>query len=432
MPIIESMIPWTEKIYDMTDEEIEEYKSAFKEEYHENDKEKKHTREVIDVFYMEYHYYQVRRTWKWVEEQYALSGDKSAIKREILLQRLRGSTDSPIAPDDIEYLISHMQRSETEILIQKKWLFKIYQHGVQSKDFIGNQLLLDPNIPYLVGIDPASGGGGDNFAITIVNPYNLKIAAEFKNPYISGPNAVRMLIDLVQTYIPKAVLIIEKNSMGVYLIQLLAESSIRDNMYWSEASADKQLEETTEENEDDHKLKEMSMQWKKYGTYLTGKVRKAMIELLLQHVNMCKDLLCTEYLVNDLCKLVRTSTGRIEADKGEHDDCIFSYLHTIYVYYYGDNLEAFGINREEHPVFGAVEEIEQQEEVVNEEDNSYESTVIQAAIMNEMRDKELSDHLSFITSNSSNKNRNDGYNVYDNTVEISSVFFDQMNAVDYY
>ena len=54
MPIIESMIPWTEKIYDMTEEEIKEYKSVFKEEYHNS--EKQHTREVIDVFYMEYQF----------------------------------------------------------------------------------------------------------------------------------------------------------------------------------------------------------------------------------------------------------------------------------------------------------------------------------------------------------------------------------------
>ena len=231
MPIIESMIPWTEKIYDMTDEEVQAYKDAFKEEYHENDKEKKHTREVIDVFYMEYHYYQVRRTWKWVQEQFALSGDKSAIKREILLQRLRGSTDSPISPDDIEYLISNMKRSEHELLIQHKWVFKLYSHGIQKRDVFGNISEFDKEIPYLVGIDPAGGGGGDNFAITIVNPYNLLIAAEFRNPYISGPNAVKMLIELVHNHIPKAVLIPEKNSMGIYLIQLLAESSIRDNLY---------------------------------------------------------------------------------------------------------------------------------------------------------------------------------------------------------
>ena len=434
MPIIESMIPWTEKIYDMTDEEVQAYKDAFKEEYHENDKEKKHTREVIDVFYMEYQYYQVRRTWKWVQEQFALSGDKSAIKREILLQRLRGSTDSPISPDDIEYLISNMKRSEHELLIQHKWVFKLYSHGIQKRDVFGNISEFDKEIPYLVGIDPAGGGGGDNFAITIVNPYNLLIAAEFRNPYISGPNAVKMLIELVHNHIPKAVLIPEKNSMGIYLIQLLAESSIRDNLYWSEASADKQLEENTEETDHDRELREASRQWKKYGTYLTAKVRKTMIELLMQHVNMCKQILCTEYLVNDLCKLVRTSTGRIEADKGEHDDSLFSYLHTLYVYYHGDNLALFGINRTEHPIFGPIETSDTPEQTEsnndNDENKSYEQMVIEANYRENLKEQQLVSALPFVIPSSKTIKADNGYNTYDNTVSINSSFFDQLNGND--
>ena len=47
-----------------------------------------------------------------------------------------------------------------------------------------------------------------------------------------------------------------------------------------------------------------------------------MFELLFQYVAACKDLLCTEYLVNDLCQLIRTSTGRFEAVAGGHDDSL--------------------------------------------------------------------------------------------------------------
>lgn len=431
LPIIQSMIPWTEKIYDMTPEEILAYKNTFREEYHETCKERKQSREVIDVFYIEYQYYQVRKDWNWVLAQYALSGDKTAIKREILLQRLRGSTDSPIDPDDIEYLISNMRHADKEIMLQRKWIFKLYSHGIDRKDIYGNTYDLDPELPYLIGVDPASGGGGDNFAVTILNPYNLQIAAEFKNPYISGPDAVKMLIELIQDYIPKAVLIIEKNSMGVYLIQTIAESSIRENLYWSEASADKQLEEAAEDNEDSRTLREISKQWKKYGTYLTSKVRKSMIELLMQHINMCKQILCTEYLVNDLCNLVRTSTSRIEASKGAHDDSLFSYLHTIYVYYYGDNLQSFGITRSDHPLFGPIEDeitTEQEAEEVDNDHPSYEQIAIAAINQERIKEQQLVDHLSFVKPSSPLVRKQDGHNSYDNTVSISSAFFDQING----
>lgn len=426
-PIIKSMIPWTEKIYDMTDKEIMDYKSAFREDYHNS--EEKHTREVVDIFYIEYQYYQLRKDYNWVMEQYKLSGDKMAIRREILMQRLRGSTESPIDPEDIEYLISNMKKSDRDIIIDGKWRFRLYNHGQGYQ--LGMPKNFDENIPYLVGIDPASGGGGDNFSITIINPYNLQIAAEFKSPYITGPAAVRMLISLVENYIPNAVLIPEKNSMGVYLIQMLCETSIKQNLYWSESR--RQLEDMVEESAADYELKKLSVEQKKYGHW-TGKNRNAMFELLFLHIAECKQILNTEYLVDDICKLVRTSTGRIEAGKGEHDDSVMSYLIAIYTYYTGDNLEHFGITKQENPVIGPIE-IEKDE---NKSDNNfdgffstesvnYDQCVIDDNIRVENEIKELVDKFDFVHSDIYSSKKITNENKHNETVSINPYFFDMMN-----
>ena len=432
LPIIQSMIPWTEKIYDMTPQQIAEYKSAFHDEYHNS--EEKRTREVVDIFYMEYQYFQVRKTYDWVLDQYKLSGDKMAIRREILLQRLRGSNASPFEPEDIEYLISNMIKSTKELLICGKWLYRLYDHDAGYK--FGKPVDFDENIPYLVGIDPASGGGGDNFSVTIVNPYNLRIAAEFKSPYISGPNAVKMIIELVNNHIPKAVLIPEKNSMGIYLIQMLLETSIRDNLYWSESA--RQLEEMVEETDEDYELKSMAIKYKKYGTYLSKKVRDAMFELLFQHVDGHKELLNTEYLVDDMCKLIKTSTGKIQADQGEHDDCVMSYLHAIYIYYTGDNLLHFGIDKEAHPIQGAVSstiESDTDEKLMEKnvmsgffspEDNSYDSIVMQDAARVEGEIKDLVNSLSFVHDGVYSRIRDNSLMSNEN-VSISPGFFDSIN-----
>lgn len=436
LPIIQSMIPWTERIYDMTEEEILTYKSAFKEDYHNS--EQKHTREVIDVFYIEYQYYQVRKTYQWVLEQFALSGDKMAIRREILLQRLRGSNNSPVSPEDIEFLISNMRKSDRDLLINGKWRFRLYDHGAGFQ--YGRPKDLDENIPYIVGIDPSGGGGGDNFAVTILNPYNLQIAAEFKSPYISGTAAVKMLVELVENHIPKAVLIPEKNSMGIYLIQMICEeTAIKNNLYWSESA--RQLEELVEEDADDYELKKLSIQYKKYGTYLTSKVRNAMLELLFRHIAECKEILNTEYLVDDICKLVRKSTGRIEAVQGEHDDSLFSYLHAIYIYYTGDNLEHFGIVKSAHPILGHIEE--DAEKKIAEKENmgaffstenvSYDDMVMDDAARVEDQIKEMVDKLSFIHDDVySNQNTSNKQNPYDNTVSLSAHFFDEVNGFSMY
>ena len=431
LPIIQSMIPWTEKIYDMTEEQIKEYKSAFREDYHSS--EEKKTREVIDVYYIEYQYFQLRKDYNWVLDQFALSGDKMAIRREILLQRLRGSNNSAISAEDIEYLISNMKKSTNDLLICGKWLYKLYEHGAGYQ--FGRPKDLDENIPYLVGIDPAGGGGGDNFSVYIINPFNLKIAAEFKSPYISGPNAVRMLIELVHEYIPKAVLIPEKNSMGIYLIQMLLETDIRDNLYWSRKA--QELEELTSED-GTQELKSLSEQYRKYGTFLSKKVRDAMFELLFQHVDVCKDILTTEYLVDDLCKLIKTSTGRIEADKGEHDDCVMAYLHAIYIYYTGDNLETFGIIKGDNPLYGPIQLPEeppaggitsQEIALVNsggKEVVSYDAEVMDASARMESQIRTLCDTLSFMNDPVYSKEDRD-FNPSD-TVDLGSWFFDDING----
>ena len=77
--------------YDTMNEAIKEYL----EEYKNADTQIEVRSRAAGPKHLEYQYYQVRKDYKWVQEQYALSGDKSAIRREILLQRIRGSNRSP-------------------------------------------------------------------------------------------------------------------------------------------------------------------------------------------------------------------------------------------------------------------------------------------------------------------------------------------------
>ena len=433
LPIIESMIPWTEKIYDMNKDQLKEYMSVYHEQYH-SDENVKREREVVEVFYIEYQYYQVRKTYDWVMEQYKLSGDKFAIRREILLQRLRGSTDSPFDPEDLEFLITHINKSDRDLIINNKWRFRLYDHGQRR---IMNQLMeLDDKIPYIVGIDPAGGGGGDFTAITILNPYNLQIAAEFRSPYISGTDLCKALVTLVTDYIPMAVLIPEKNSMGIYLIQMIVENtSIAENLYWSESI--RQLEEMTEESEEDYQLKMAAARWKKYGTYTSKKVRDAMFELLFKHVAECKQILNTEYLVDDMCKLVRTSTGKIQALKGKHDDSVMSYLHAIYLYYTGDNLEIFGIIKSDHPILGPVE-VDAENRLIDKdhmsrffstENVTYESIVVQDSIRVEEEIKYLVSVNPNVHDEVYSKIRDSQKDdPFDDTVNISPYFFSMING----
>lgn len=433
MPVIRSMIPWTEKIYDMSEKEIEDYIHTFEEQYYTNEETKKDNRDVSRIFYIEYQYYQLRKSHEWVEEQLKLTGDRMAVRREILMQRLRGSTESPIEAEDLEYLIQHMQKGVNDILLNKKWRMLTYPHGIgQRTNYIapGVRNPFDERIPYIVSIDPAGGGGGDNTSITVINPRNLKVAAEFKSPYISGTELIRVLIDLITNYIPKGILFPEKNSMGIYLIHGLCETSIKKNLYWSQSA--KELEDATEDDGPDSELKRLSIQYKKYGIYTSAKKRNAMFEILFRHINEYKEIINTEYLVDDICKLIRTSTGKIEAVKGEHDDCVMSYLIGCYLFYYGDNLKYFGIDNSVHPIVGVLDESLEKLEEQHYIDTAAMLSPKKPTWDDMVRDSgiEVDQMIKYAVTRESGLYKSSNFqNGFDQNedVDIPASFFDQMN-----
>jgi len=434
LPIIKSMIPWSEKVYDMTEEQLAEYKSAYMQEFHETS-EFKDTREVIDVFYMEYQYYQLRKNYQWVLDQYKSSGDKMAIRREILMQRLRGSNQSPFPPEDIEYLVSHMQKSTNDIIINNKWRFLLYPHRETTRyDF---SQPFDPKIPYMIGIDP-SAMGGDYFAFTIVNPYNLKIAAEFRHKYISGPRAVELIVTLIEDYMPNACFIIERNSIGKIIIQMVCEQTpYANHLYWNKSA--NVMDDAASENVSEGLEDVFYDKYKKYGNYLTGGTngtRKAMMDMLLQMVAEHKELLNTEYLVDDICKLVKiqtTSGTRIEALKGEHDDSVFSWMHVMYTYNVGDNLSAFGIVKNRDFSLSISEEYSEAPHptfepggIFQEREKTWDEEVMTDAIRQENDIKELVDRFSFVHDSVYKRTPDDP--LKEELVNINPTFFDQING----
>lgn len=204
---------------------------------------------------------------------------------------------------------------------------------------------LKRNIPYLVGIDCSTGTVSDNNAITVLNPYTLKPVAEFKCPYIGETDYEKLIEALVIDFIPRAIVIIERNSVGDGIIDhLLNNSKISDRLYFDkdrDLVATKMREAESVESMLTAKAKMKTY----YGVYTSGSSRETMFNILSRHVTERKDDFVTKNIIEDLTGLVRTSSGKIEAKPGGHDDSIMSYLMALYVYYHGNNLAAFGFYR---------------------------------------------------------------------------------------
>lgn len=310
--ILSKTYKWSEKFYDMPIEQV---------------------KDIIDtnaengIIYIEYSYKQLGLDEKWFRKLCkVVNNDAVAIKREILLQRIRGSKDSPFDEDDMMAIQEIRPNKIEEFYINDLYRVDVYKKI--RKDF-----------PYIIGVDCATGGGGDNTAVTVVNPYTLQTDAEFKNAYMSAPDVKRFLYVLVKKYMPNALLCIERNSIGSAVIDELALSSINRNLFYNQT---KELVNGADSKVKNGSVVQEAEKRRMRGVYTGPNSRKLMIALLFETVIENKDRLTSEFVINDILKLV-SKNGKVQAGAGEHDDSIMSYLIALYVYTYAKNLGRWGI-----------------------------------------------------------------------------------------
>lgn len=316
--ILDKTAKWTEKIYDMDREQYDQYIAS-------------HGMDCNKILYIEYSYIQIGKTDKWLQDISAEIGDPLTVRREILLQRLHGSSNSPFAQEDIEYIVQMEQKPIDELWLLDYFKFDIYKR-------------LEKQVPYMIGVDCSSGTGGDNNAITILDPRTVQPVAEFESSYI-GETAYENLIKALMKIIPRSCIIIERNSMGDAIIDHFLHSSLAGRLYFDKAK--NLIEDEIKSSETvESMLKKQSVIKTYYGVYTNVKSRDAMMQILARHVNEYKEKFVTHNITRDISRLVRKTNGRIEAGPGFHDDSVMSYLIALYVYYHGNNLAMFGISRE--------------------------------------------------------------------------------------
>jgi hypothetical protein len=310
--ILDKTCRWTERFYDLGPQKAKEIISA---------------NAANNIVYIEYSYKQLGLGEDWFRKLCSLvNGDPTAIRRELLLQRIRGSKDSPFSEED---LMAIQEIKPT--VIEEHYIMDIYQLNVYKQ--------LNPKVPYLVGVDVATGVNNDSTAVSVVNPYTLQVDAEFRSPVMGYPDLKRFLYQMVKKYVPNAVLCIEKNHGGDAVIQDLRETVLNRNIYHSMSK--ELIDDNNAKINKGHIEREVERR-RNYGVFTGTKSRALMIDLLFLTVQENKDRLTSHFVIDDILKLVRKN-GKVQAAVGEHDDSIMSYLIALYVYTYGKNLNRWGI-----------------------------------------------------------------------------------------
>ncbi|MDE6491765.1 MAG: hypothetical protein K2L37_01280, partial [Lactobacillus sp.] len=157
--IIDKCVNWNEAMYDMTQEEMEAFASAGNSN---------------SIVYIEFMYYQIGLDKEWLKAIRKKYTKELVFKREVLLQRLHGSTLSPYDQEDMDAIAELVHKPIKVILLREFYQFKVYEEWYTS-------------IPYIVGVDCSTGTNNDFNAITIINPYNERVVGEFECSFIGEP-----------------------------------------------------------------------------------------------------------------------------------------------------------------------------------------------------------------------------------------------------
>ena len=315
LTIIENTCKFSETFYDKPIEDVYEYIE---------------TNSVNRIVYIEYQYQQLGKDEAWFNKVCAyLNGDKLKIQREIFLRRMHGSSQSPYDAEDLDAIQDRKGTIKEEIYINRIFKLDIYEE-------------LNKKRIYFIGVDVSHGYGQDNSAVTVFDPYSLKVVAEFKSPYIGVKGLIKFLYVLVMKYLPRSILIVERNSNGEAVLDHLRDTEIRGNLYYDNS---KELINNVDDKLDGQGfIKQEAARRKLYGVWTGGNSRDVMFSILDEYVKEHKESFVGHNVIDDLMKLVRINS-KIQAVKGQHDDSIMSFLMCLYVYYYGNNLARYGFTR---------------------------------------------------------------------------------------
>ena len=289
------------------------------------------TNSAIDIVYVEFSYQQLGKDEKWfIDTCKKVSNNVIKIRREILLKRIRGSSTSPFEPEDLEEISAAMKEP-----IEEYYINDIYPVYIYEK--------LNKNIPYIVGVDVASGKVGDYSAVTIIDPYRAKPVADFRSNITNTVKLKDFLVSLIGRLIPRGILVIENNSMGTAVIDMLKLTPVAVNLYFDN---NRYIIPDSTVRLDNKGFAELDAKnARAYGVNTNAKTREIMMNILLERVHENKTDFVTKFIIDDLNALVRTPMGRIEAAKGAHDDSIMSYLIAMFILFNGSNLARYGFIR---------------------------------------------------------------------------------------
>ena len=401
--IIDGLPVFDESLYDKSKEELEDMKRVEPKESDPPD------RKPITMFYVEFNYLQLRKDANWLRAQYYEAVKNTALgeyRRGVLLQRFRGEGGSFFQQADIDYISHHIKEPDYCIKLMDKYDLFVYKHNISYPDLTSRTPYFDMNVPYLIGMDCATGKNGDNSTICIVHPYTLEVVGELLNPYIGALDLMRC-VTILAKMIPRALFCLESNMNGVDIIDFVQESPYLENRFYHDPRAAELTKNVTNPHDVQGAMQRRAQAKKYYGTFVTAHVRATMFNILRETVHDYRHLINTKYLVEDICNLVNIK-GKMQAAAGEHDDLVMAYLHTLYILKYGFDLGRFGINKNLCTYSKQNEILEEHRQMMNED--VIDNRPMDDSVMSNSYEAQM--YHDIVDANSNMYDRDSGQDIY--------------------
>ena len=312
--MIDKAAVWKLQLFDMTPDEIHAYIQA---------------NSSNNFIFVQYTYKELGRDEEWLAETIRdCQGDIAKVKREILLEWPKSMDSSVFNEEQLDKIYEFVKQPESHFyLLDKQYCIDWYEKP-------------DININYILSCDVSGGLSRDNSTIVIIHPEDFRVVGDFRSNKIDTDSFKKLLLELMTIYLRNSLLVIERNSYGLNLLQsLMKNPAIEPRMYREKKEA---LGEKKTKDGFTVKKKTNTVA---YGVDTNTVTRKQMLDLLPEIVETEYDKFVSPHVYRDISTLEKKKTGKIEHSASGHDDSLMAYLIFRWAVYYGKCFrDMFGIS----------------------------------------------------------------------------------------
>lgn len=311
--VIDKSVPFDFACYDMDDQQLDDFI--------ENNS-------ANTFVFIQYTYDQLGKDEAWVKKMIKqCQGDVAKIKREVFLEWPISMDDSLFNEETLDNLSKYVKQPITSFLVNNMYPVYFYETP-------------DVNLNYVLSCDVGGGLSHDSSVINIIHPGDFRIVGDFRNNKIDTDNFKKLIYGIMTLYLPNSILIIERNSYGLNIIQSLMKDPLIEPRMYREVK--EQLGEKQQRDGVTIKRKTKNVV---YGVDTTSKSRDIMISMLPEIVESEAEKLVSPYIQQDIRGIQRKKNGRIEHYDGGHDDNLMAYLIFRYAVHHGKCFrDKFGIS----------------------------------------------------------------------------------------